>query len=290
LKRQTPGKSGEWNNIRGTLDYESADYHIAVNRTADHLDPERTLMFATEPPFSGYLDDWDETDALAKFHISNHFQPQKWARTGKTYDELKRMDPPEKTRDLSWITGDHGKGLSPLYKWIRKAVMRTGYKKFRRKNLPLLDHPPDGHIIRMEFLDRLTDSYPDLLDLYGRGDFSGDYYHGEIETKWPGLAPYRYSIAVENFEGPYYFSEKISDILLSWGMPIYFGCTNLDEILPPDSYVYVDAEKKCAPKRVKEIVESDLYEENLDAIAEARERILDEYQIWPVVDKRISEL
>jgi hypothetical protein len=142
----------------------------------------------------------------------------------------------------------------------------------------------------MKFLDEFLDSESELLDLYGRGDFSGSHYKGEIADKWDGLADYRYSLAIENYSGPNYFSEKITDALLAWCMPIYWGCTNLSDYLPEDSFVRIDIEDDDAPERVRDIVESDIREQNLDAIAEARRLILEEYQIWPTVERAINDI
>ena len=73
-------------------------------------------------------------------------------------------------------------------------------------------------------------------------------------------------------------------------MPIYWGCTNLSEYLPENSYVQIDIEDPNAAYHVSRIIESDLREANIDAIAEARERILDRYQIWPTVQDSILRL
>jgi hypothetical protein len=104
------------------------------------------------------------------------------------------------------------------------------------------------------------------------------------------MKPYRYSIAVENYRGPFYFSGKLTDALLAWCMPIYWGCTNLNEFLPENSYININIEDPNAPDKMNEIVESNKREENIDAIAEARRRILDQHQIWPVVEKVVESI
>ncbi|PYZ02895.1 hypothetical protein C8039_08425 [Halogeometricum sp. wsp3] len=103
-----------------------------------------------------------------------------------------------------------------------------------------------------------------------------------------GLSQYRYTLAIENYKGKNYFSEKISDALLAWTMPIYWGCTNLSDFLPEDSYIRIDIEDPSAPKKISDIVQSNIREKNIDAIAEARERILDRYQVWPTVQNAIE--
>lgn len=290
ISKQTPGMTGEWNGIRGVNDPGTADYHVAFNRLDPTLDRKRLLLFSAEPPVSSLYEDWSGVECLSTFPIERYHKPQRWW-IDMTYDELLNLDPLEKTAALSWITTDKGKDVGQVGWWSRRLFRRLGVSEQRRHSYPLLNRGgTDGHVLRMRFLDDLLESESDLLDLYGRGDFEGPHYLGEVEDKWDGLADYRYSLAIENYSGPNYFSEKLTDALLAWCMPIYWGCTNLAEFLPEDSFVWLDIKDENAPERVREVVNSDLRERNLDAIAEARRRLLDEYQIWPTVKRAISDI
>lgn len=290
ISKQTPGESGEWGSIQGVTEPESADYHVTFNRYDPSLNSEQLLLFSSEPPVSTLYEDWNDLDCLGTYPIERHYKPQRWW-VDRLYDDLVNLDPPEKSADISWITTDKGRDMGPAGRLARRLFRRLGVSEQRRQSLPLLNRGgPDGHVLRMAFLDDLVDAYPAMLDLYGRGDFSGPYYRGEVADKWDGLAEYRYSLAIENYSGPNYFSEKLTDALLAWCMPIYWGCTNLGEYLPEDSFVWIDIEDKNAPEKVRDIVNSELRERNLDAIAEARRRLLDKYQIWPTVDRTIGEL
>ena len=140
-------------------------------------------------------------------------------------------------------------------------------------------HHRPGHKPRLAFLDRLKGAVE--FDLFGRG-------FRPIEDKWDGLAPYRYSLAVENFSGPYYWTEKLADCFLAWTMPIYFGCTNLADYFPPESYVSIDIRDQDAPERVRETIASDLWLRNRDAIAESRERVLERFQLFPFLAGEIE--
>ena len=156
-------------------------------------------------------------------------------------------------------------------------------------NNRLLNYPSEGHVKRMKFLRRLSKNNQ-LMDLFGQGNFNCSQYNGEIDNKWDALKKYRYSLAIENYSGRNYFSEKILDPLLAWCMPIYWGCTNLSEYLPEDSYVRVDITSDDSPERVREIIQSDYREQNLDAIREARELILNQCQIWPRIEREIDKI
>jgi hypothetical protein len=268
--------------MTATSNKKEADYHVAFNQPSEDLDKDKLLLFCREAPTRNRCV-WDSIRAKKKYHKSQTPPPQLWW-INKNYDELVEMNPVEKTRDLSWITSDKGKNLGTFRKYFRNFLFRAGFRRYDQKDIRLVnDSIMDGHILRMEMLDRIMDRYPSLLDLYGRGDFEYKNYRGEVSDKWNGLEKYRYSLAIENYPGEHYFTEKIVDALLSWCMPIYWGCTNLEMYLPEDSFMRIDIEDENAPEQVKDIVNSSRREENLDAIAEARERILNDYQIWPRV-------
>jgi hypothetical protein len=135
-----------------------------------------------------------------------------------------------------------------------------------------------GHRARMQLLEQLKAKAE--FDLFGKGI-------RYIEDKWDGLASYRYTIAVENFSGPYYWTEKIADALLSWTMPIYYGCTNIESYFPKEAMVRIDLHDPNVVEKILDVVASDRWKQSLDAIAEARQLILDRYQIFPFLADQI---
>ena len=64
------------------------------------------------------------------------------------------------------------------------------------------------------------------VDLIGRG-------YRPFNNKSDGLAPYRFSLIIENSIEPSYFTEKLIDAILCETVPIYLGCPNIDEFLDP---------------------------------------------------------
>jgi hypothetical protein len=54
-----------------------------------------------------------------------------------------------------------------------------------------------------------------------------------FERKSDGLAPYRYSVIIENVREPSYFTEKLVDCLLCETVPIYWGAQDIDQIFEP---------------------------------------------------------
>ncbi len=63
-----------------------------------------------------------------------------------------------------------------------------------------------------------------------------------FEHKRDGLAPYRYSVVIENVRETNYFSEKLIDAILCETIPIYLGCPNIAEFLDPAGMILCENE------------------------------------------------
>jgi hypothetical protein len=76
-----------------------------------------------------------------------------------------------------------------------------------------------GHRLRHEMVDYIRAEALDV-DVMGRG-------YKPFENKEDGLAPYRYSVVIENVREADYFSEKLVDACLCCTVPIYWGAPNI---------------------------------------------------------------
>jgi len=137
------------------------------------------------------------------------------------------------------------------------------------------------------FLRKLAKSTPYQIDMYGPHNTKqifGDL-HKNIDRKYKdeALLPYEYSIAMENSSQNNYFTEKINDCFLSWTMPIYWGCPNIQNYFPEDSYKLLDIHD---PSCIKEIIEQPIEKKQIEAMRESRDLIINKYNIWPTI-KRI---
>ncbi len=77
----------------------------------------------------------------------------------------------------------------------------------------------EGHRLRHEMVDHIRAKALDV-DVMGRG-------YKPFEYKEDGLAPYRYSVVIENVREDDYFSEKLVDACLCDTVPIYWGAPNI---------------------------------------------------------------
>ena len=237
-----------------------------------HVAPENTLFLATEPASvlvypRKYLSQFGLVCTCQEptHHPNVHYGPAvlPWF-VGFTededgecsytldYDSLKGGDMPQKTKLISVVTSN---------------------KAFTR-----------GHIERIRFVEALKNHFGDRLDIYGRG------FHG-FDDKWDVLAPYRYHIAIENSSQRYYWTEKISDSFLAGAYPFYYGCTHLQDFFPEEAFTPIDIhDASRAIATIEAMLAEDRARKAEAALAEARRRVLDEYNLFDYVARLCDTL
>lgn len=80
-----------------------------------------------------------------------------------------------------------------------------------------------GHLLRHAMVDFVRDANIDC-EVMGRG-------YTPFSAKADGLAPFRYSVVIENVRETNYFSEKLVDAVLCDTVPIYWGCPNIADFV-----------------------------------------------------------
>lgn len=262
LLRQTPGRSGRWDGVRFALEGEvPCDYGVVLNQappgTAITCPPEHVWLLLQEPPNEHFrpMHRGDAaysrvftTDPTLKGDRYVHAHPALPWHVERDYDWLKLCAPPEKTRATSCITS-------------AKAIF-------------------EGHRRRLRFLADVRRRVP--FDLFGRGFAS-------VTDKWDVLAPYRFALVVENFANPLYWSEKLADPLLAWTVPIYAGCTDISRWFPDEAIIQVDMSDPDVAEKIRAAVSDEPgWKRRMDAVAEARTRILDQYNLFAVIAREIA--
>ncbi|WAL59082.1 glycosyltransferase family 10 domain-containing protein [Thermocoleostomius sinensis] len=214
---------------------------------------ERAIYLLREPPLEEILHKNKINYEAAKSYCGYVFGPDDSAPTpdympaiwyhANSFRELEQLPVPEKPKRCSWITS---------------GINRT-------KN----------HRQRLAFLQQLQQIELDV-DLYGRGLPSGARSNGELKNKWYGMAPYYYNLAIENYaDNDWYVSEKLWDSLLAWCLPIYYGGSAADRLLPPGSFLRLPSLDEKGVAYIQEVITSpETWYQAKDAIAEARQIIL----------------
>lgn len=91
-----------------------------------------------------------------------------------------------------------------------------------------------GHQLRHSLIDWVRETGVDV-DIMGRG-------YMPFDEKSDGLAPYRYSIVIENVRERNYFSEKLTDAILCATVPIYWGCPNIGDFMDTSGMVLCETQ------------------------------------------------
>lgn len=119
-----------------------------------------------------------------------------------------------------------------------------------------------GHRMRHDIVEFIREN--DLeVEVMGRG-------YKPFADKADGLAPYRFSVIIENSREPSYFTEKLVDAFLCDTVPVYWGGPDIGEFFRTDGMIICDAAEDIQNALLG--LDIDAYERRLGAIIENRER------------------
>ena len=178
---------------------------------------------------------------------------------------------------LPWmVNANHGPSVSQPHKRDRAFLAELPEVR-KERDLSVIcsaQSATPGHRQRLRFVTALKEHFQDRLDWYGNGI-------APIHTKWEGLAPYRYSIAIENHTAINVVTEKLWDPLLAYTIPLYAGAPNARDLLPEDSFVDLNiADLNGSIDTIEALLAEDLYESRVDAIRQARTEILGPLNVY----------
>ena len=261
-QRQFP-HSGAWKGVRlVTSDVNaSPDFKVVINHALNneqHVQPEKTVVVHMEPrEGTSQYGVWSDPDPRHFMHVhSRDFASNflEW-HLNITYDQLATTSP-TKSNDLSAIVT--GKRLSA------------------------------GHHFRLDLIHYL-ESQGQSIDIFGLdNNESFQNYRGSLPwlDKRDGLAPYRYTIAVDNNSEKNYVTEKLVDAILAECLPFYWGCPNLEDIIDPDSFIRLPSEDiPRAASMIHQAITNDEYTRRLPAIKRSKEKILNSLQLAPTISR-----
>ncbi len=279
--RQFPGSLPHWENCLFDFDVDCTDYDwLIVYQDLPRGDSffteeklqcprERTMLITGEPSTItvfgrdylrqfGCVLTFQEPWAMKHPNVIYHHPGLIWHyglpfKEGNfvTWDQMEAMEAPEKTSLLSTV-----------------CSKRTG-------NVTL-------HSTRVDFTWRLKDDVPEL-DIYGHGV-------NPMNDKAEVLDPYQFHIAVENHVYDHHLTEKLPDAFLGYTLPFYHGAPNAADYFPKESFIPIDINDYG---RARDIIKSHLanneYKDRLPYIIEARRRVLEEQNLFAIINKKITE-
>lgn len=262
-RKMTPGRTGKWRDMEGIsrlddiIAIAESDYCVVIDKYDEHKIPkDKKILLGAHPTIPGHQwFNFNTDEAAIKIDLTNTCGLGEWW-LDEDYDTLSDFSRPHKSKSLTCILSNQN---------------NQSY-----------------HKQRLRFMMEYCNKWPDTLDLYGRIKPVGSmipFYRGELGTETPqtywfgkgaALKDYRYALEFDAGPCRNYFSERVYDALLMWCKPIYWGGTNIEEYLPRKAFEYfnIDGDGSDIVEAAKEPVD-------YQAIAEARNLLLNKWQIWP---------
>ena len=141
-----------------------------------------------------------------------------------------------------------------------------------------------GHLKRIRFVERLKEYYGDKIDVFGRG-------YNDFVDKLDVIQPYKYHIVIENTSEKYYWTEKLADCYIGESFPIYYGCTNISDYFPKESYKAIDINDfEGSVKIIDELIASDCYENTKSLLGTCKDLVLDDYNMFNYLARCLDNL
>lgn len=278
FKKLTPNNDGIWGKLRGVEKVREA--HIIVvleglppkfNRQI--LKDKKVICFPLEPPVIRANKHFPvgSIKCLLKSHpfvchYLGFLSPQ------INYNDLKLLPYTEKPRRLCIICSNIKLTATHIerYKFILQLA----------RDLPWCDLYGFGW-------DQENPTLPNYKGAFGNG-YRGQKISSPYKNKLEILKQYQYVIVIENSSCHNYFTEKITDVLLGWSVPLYYGAPNIKKLLPDNSIITIDIKDyNQAKNTIVKTTSAPPTKQMIDAVSHARNTILDTFNIWPVVAKQI---
>lgn len=278
IKRNTPDNKGIWKNIILTDNFREAEYLIVLDNLNIEFNNlgirsflrifsnEKILHFQRENNAFINKNTWYRKILLPKL-LNNFSNDYYYCFTtasfiNKSYDELKHMKYPEKKKKLSCIVS--AKDFGKTYRERKNFIIN--YSKNNQGKIDIFGKGWKGE---------LGENYRGELGSYHQN-------HDKITSKLDGLIDYEYSICLENFPMDNILSEKITDSILSWTVPIYSGPEITKKYYPENSFFLITINNN---ENINQIIDNNI---DIQILKKARDLILNKYNIWEQIYQVIN--
>ena len=257
-----------WNNIELVWS-NPVDYFVVINAVPPGVvyDRRKTFVFRMEPHMAKHPEIWgnwadpDPKEFLGVFkHETRHYNNNEW-HLSKTYTEL-TTEKVEKDNNLDGIVS---------------TILSSQYRDI-------------GHVRRIDFV-KFLEKKGLTIHVFGDNKFNYVNFKGSLpsHTKDKGLFPYKYTFNAENNSIPYYYTEKLIDGILAECLTFYWGCPNAREFIDERAYVQLTLSNfEQDYDTIRTAIKEDWWSQRIQYIREAKQKILNELQFFPRLEKIIA--
>jgi hypothetical protein len=137
-----------------------------------------------------------------------------------------------------------------------------------------------GHSMRIALASALKSRLGDKVDIFGFG-------HNPIANKSVALDRYQFTLVVENYFIPNYWTEKLSDAFLGFSMPIYVGAPNINDFF---DFPIIQVSHDNPEKAMTEVLRIIDHEPDLAQLIANRNNILFRHNLFYHIENIIKTL
>jgi Glycosyltransferase family 10 (fucosyltransferase) C-term len=277
MLRQTDDALGTHRGMSFVLDQRPTNDWLAVCDDIAAPEPTwvpkaRRILFVTEPPGIKYNDPAFTNQfgiAVSPFRLDGF--GGRWI---------------ESQSGLPWFYGAKLAGGT--------FVPRLMLADLRSMSVPAHKHPRlsvvcskksklPKHRERLAFLEKLKAALPDRVDIFGNG-------FNPVVDKAEAIDTYRYHLVLENNDIPHFWTEKLADAYLGFALPVFSGCANVTDYFSEASMLRLPPlqNHRAAITTITELLDRDPWAANLPAIQAARNKLLDDYNVFSVMTNIVT--
>ncbi len=282
-----PDRENLWKNCQffwNDLSIKKADYWIIigdidVDFEECEVDPKNIILMTGEPP------------SIKRYDVSAEFVNQ-FGRIFTSQSDTKHPQVFPCRPPLNWWidAGSPIKSKAEFEAWKGEGLSYDEFKNLREiKKSKLLSVFcsnkifTKGHKLRFNFCQKLKNHFKDKIDWFGAGV-------NPISSKWDGIAPYKYHVALENSIGKNYWTEKLFDPLMVLSHPFYCGAPNIGESFSDQQISTIDIRyPKTAIAKIEKIIAENFYEKNFAELLKARDLAMDKYNFFNIISDIVED-
>ena len=285
--RQFPDNTFEWDGWRFIINAENEDYDYLVVCHDLHAPikpncaPEKIILAGSEPP------------AVWKYQ-PNFLKQFAWVITQDT-----RLKHPARILyqpGIPWYIGWRPDSTN-LCDTLNYRELETLFNETKTKLISVIASDKKVtpiHIKRLEFAHKLKAHYGKRMDFYGRS-FKRMGFYGRgftpMDDKLDALKEYRFSVVLENSNINHYFTEKFTDCVIAGTYPIYFGCPNLEQYFPQNSFVRININRFASSvKIIDNAIEEEFDKKYRQPLQMARDLAMRKHNLFPMLIDIIKDI
>lgn len=212
------------------------DYEVIVFNNYITEDPKKntkSIIFFHEPTWSGN-------------HQKNFNYPFDLTILGFDRDNYSIVGNKFKESCSKMFYGGRGPWTEGHNFWTYRNLTSLSFKKTSNISSTVSNLGMDGNFgpqgclyeDRVNLLTELVEQV-EYVDFYG---WTGkkENIKGQVKEKKQGLVNYMFSLSIENSNEKNYISEKFFDCILTDTVPVYYGCNNIQDLIPENCYIKLD--------------------------------------------------